>query len=166
MTPAPPAARRLTILGCAALAAAALTLSACGGSGDATAEGTTAATAAAETPPEAGSAGRPCPASLRAFVRSLDSMRRQLAVGLSYDQYAAQVGRLRRDYGEIPTERLTIACLTATGTPAEQAYNQYVDAVNAWGECLADAACATAAVEPVLQRRWRIASHFVSQASG
>jgi len=166
MTPAPPAARRLTILGCAALAVAALALSACGGSGGATAEGTTAATAAAKTPQEAHSAGRPCPASLRAFAGSLDSMRRQLAVGLSYDQYAARVGKLRGDYDEIPVERLTIACLAATGTPAEQAFNQYVDAVNAWGECLADAACTTAAVEPVLQRRWRLASHLLSQASG
>lgn len=54
--------------------------------------------------------------------------------------------------------------MTATGTPAEDALNRYIDAANAWGECLADASCATATIEPVLQRRWRLASRSLSAA--
>ena len=91
-------------------------------------------------------------------------MRHQLAVGLSYDQYAARVKSLRHGYDALPIDRLTIACLRTTGTPAEAALNKYVDAANTWGECLADASCTTAAIEPVLQRKWRIASHLLSEA--
>jgi hypothetical protein len=64
----------------------------------------------------------------------------------------------------IPVGHLAIGCLTTVGTPAEQAVNQYIDAANAWGECLADASCTTASIEPVLQRRWRIASGRLSEA--
>jgi hypothetical protein len=162
MTAAPPAARRLAPLGCMLAAAAALALSACGG-GAATAESTATSQpkrqAAARAP-----APRSCPAKLDAFARTLDQLRSQLAVGLSYEQYAARMRTLRTSYGEIPVRRLTIDCLAATGTPAEKALNEYIDAANAWGECLADASCTTASVEPVLQRKWRLASGFLSQA--
>ena len=94
----------------------------------------------------------------------METLRHQLAVGLSYEQYAARVKALRRDYDEIPTERLGLGCVTATGTPAEAALNKYADAANAWGECLADATCATATIEPVLQRKWRVASRLLGEA--
>ena len=71
---------------------------------------------------------------------------------------------LRRDYDDLPVGRLTIGCLKTAGTPAEAALNKYIDGANAWGECLADAACTTAAIEPVLQRKWRLASGFISEA--
>jgi hypothetical protein len=90
-------------------------------------------------------------------------LRRQLAVGLSYEQYAARMKGLRASYGEIPVERLAIGCLASIGTPSERALDKYIDAANAWGECLADASCTTDSIEPVLQRKWRIASHFLSE---
>jgi hypothetical protein len=57
-----------------------------------------------------------------------------------------------------------IDCLDAVGTPAEQAFNRYIQAANDWGECVSEAGCSSETVEPVLQRRWRIASHFLSEA--
>jgi len=105
-----------------------------------------------------------CPARVGAFLDSLDALRRRLAVGLSYDQYAAKVEKLGADYNRIPIGRLALDCLATTGTPAENAFNEYIDAANAWGECLADASCTLATIEPVLQRRWRVASHFLSEA--
>jgi hypothetical protein len=108
--------------------------------------------------------GAACPRQVTRFVEALDETLSQLAVGLSYDQYAAKVGDLRVAYREIPVERLTIDCLSRRGTPGERALNKYIDALNAWGECLADAACSTASIEPVLQREWRIASHFLTEA--
>ncbi len=146
MTPAHPASR-LPLLGCA-LVAGALSLVGCGG-GDAR---------------PAGRGQQPCPPAVGDLVGSLRALRRQLAVGLSYEQYAARVDGLRASYDRVPVERLTIACLAETGTPAETALNRYIDGANAWGECLADAACTTASIEPVLQRKWRVASHFVSAA--
>lgn len=160
MTPVPPAGRRLPLLGCALLVALALALPGCGEKG-------APADAAARRPKA--NAGRiaaagGCPGQVDAFVRSLGALRSQLAVGLSYEQYAAAIEDLRAAYDEIPVGRLALDCLATTGTPGEQALNEHIDAANAWGECLADAACTTAEIEPVLQRKWRIASHFLSEA--
>jgi hypothetical protein len=163
MTPAPLAAHRLPLLGCTLAMAAALMLSACGGDGAATAENT--ATTQAERQTKVAAANhKPCPAGLTGFVGSLDRLRRQLAIGLSYEQYAAKVRALKGSYGQLPIKRLTIDCLATIGTPAEQALNKYIDATNAWGECLAEASCTTATIEPILQRKWRIASRFLSEA--
>jgi hypothetical protein len=164
MTPAPPAARRLLPLGCVLAAAAALALSACGSGGAATAESTAASQRTASQPAAHAAAAKPCPASVDTLVRSLDHLRSRLAVGLSYEQYAARMGALRTSYDNVPVAHLTIGCLASTGTSAEKALNKYIDAANAWGECLADASCTTASVEPVLQRKWRLASGFLSQA--
>jgi hypothetical protein len=163
MTPAP-AARRLSTLACAALAAGALGLSACGDDGAATAEGTTAASSTSAVTDAPRSPDGPCPAKVSSFVSALDSLRRQLAVGLSYEQYAASVDGLRKNYGKIPVGQLTLQCLAGQGTPAEQALNRYIDGVNVWGECLADVSCTTVTIEPVLQRKWRGASRFLSEA--
>lgn len=143
-------------------AAAALALSACGSDGAATADSAPSTQAKRQAPAKV--AAKPCPSQVSAFLKSLDALRRQLAVGLSYQQYAAKVKGLGVHYDGIPVGRLTIGCLAAAATPGEKALNRYIDAANAWGECLADASCATAAIEPVLQRKWRGASHFLSAA--
>lgn len=163
MPPSPSSTRRLALLGCVLLGLAALLLPGCGGEGDATAESTDAPQAKQQAEVEPAT-GRPCPAQVGAFVKALDAMRHQLAVGLSYDQYAARVKSLRRSYDALPVDRLGLDCLRSSGTPAEAALNKYIDAANAWGECLADATCDTATIEPVLQRKWRLASGFLSEA--
>lgn len=94
----------------------------------------------------------------------MDSLRRRLAVGLTYDQYVAEVRGIGSTYRKILIERVEIDCLGAVGEPAETAFNRYIEAANDWGACVSEAGCGSAAVEPVLQRRWRIASHFLSQA--
>jgi hypothetical protein len=94
----------------------------------------------------------------------MDSLRRRLAVGLTYDQYVAEVRGIRSTYEKIPTDRVEIDCLSAVGTPAEKAFNRYIEAANDWGECVSEAGCSSETVEPVLQRGWRIASHFISEA--
>jgi hypothetical protein len=165
MPPPPPAARRFAPPACVLAAAIALALSACGDGGSAAAENTTHAPSKSQatTRTALGQPGSACPAELGAFIDSLDRLRRQLAVGLSYEQYAARIKTLRAAYGRIPVDHLAIDCLTATGTPSEQAFNEYIDAANAWGECLADATCTTATIEPVLQRKWKTASSFLSE---
>jgi len=163
MTPARPATRLLPLLGCALALVAALALSACGGGGAATAESVRTTQPKPKAGVAAGDRG-PCPAAVTTFADSLDQLRRQLAIGLSYEQYAAKIKTLGSAYDHLPINRLTIGCLTATGTPSEQAFNKYIDAANAWGECLADASCTTAAIEPVLQHKWRVASRSLSEA--
>jgi hypothetical protein len=71
---------------------------------------------------------------------------------------------IRSTYGEIPIERLRIDCLTRVATPGEKAFNRYIEGANDWGECVSELGCGTASIEPVLQRRWRIASRLLSEA--
>jgi hypothetical protein len=165
-----PVAARFQTAGCVALVA--LLLSGCGGGGSggtATTVATVTSDAVTTTPErpipkhEKPAAG-PCQIQLGSFVASMDSLRRRLAVGLTYDQYVAEVGGIRSTYKKIPIERVEIGCLSAVGTPAEQAFNRYIEAANDWGECVSEAGCSSETVEPVLQRRWRIASHFLSEA--
>ena len=173
-----PAAARLSLAGCVVLAAA--LLAGCGG-GD---PGTTskqsvtsraATTTGRQSPNRDGSSNQgekktthspagPCQGQLGSFVASMDSLRRRLAVGVTYDQYVAEVRGIRSTYKKIPIDRVAIDCLGAVGTPAEKAFNRYIEAADDWGECVAEAGCTSAAIEPVLQRRWRIASHLLDQA--
>lgn len=169
------AAARLRLVGFALLAA--LALGGCGseGSGSTAAETVTARTGAdAENPPPApdenagekrrAPAGGLCQSQLGSFVGAMDGLRRRLAVGVTYDQYVAEVEGIRSIYRRIPVERLRLDCLSAVATPGEKAFNRYIEAANDWGECVSELGCGSAEVEPVLQRRWRIASHFLSEA--
>lgn len=177
----PPAAR-VHLVGCALLAA--LLLVSCGSRGS---DSTGAATVTSrkgrfhdfgpqrnqkdgnDAEPSAKSgravpAGDLCQSQLGGFVGSMDGLRRRLAVGVTYDQYVAEVRGIRSTYGKIPTDRVQIDCLTAVATPGEKAFNRYIEAANDWGECVSEPGCGSAEVEPVLQRRWRIASHFLTEA--
>lgn len=171
------AALRPLIVGCALLMT--LLASGCGGggsdgtnertivTGDGTARTTEKPTASGEArkgKPLPVPAGDLCQSQLGSFVGSMDGLRRRLAVGVTYDQYVAEVRGIRSTYGEIPTDELRIDCLTAVATPGEKAFNRYIEAGNEWGECVSELGCGSAEIEPVLQRRWRIASHFLSEA--
>ena len=168
-----PAAARLPLASCALVAA--FLLPGCGG-GDpdptSTGSATIAAPAVTTTASQQGPVpkdrpvpgGDLCQRQLGSFVGSMDGLRRRLAVGVTYDQYVAEVRGIRSTYGEIPFERLRFDCLTRVGTPSEKAFNRYIEGANDWGECVSEVGCATAAIEPVLQRRWRVASHFLGEA--
>jgi hypothetical protein len=166
-----PAAARSLLTGCVLCA---LLLAGCGGDGsDPAGSGAVTSresTTVAKKPQPPGkektqpTPGGRCQSQLGSFVASMDSLRRRLAVGLTYDQYVAEVRGIRSTYRKIPIDRVEIDCLAAVGTPGEQAFNRYIEAANDWGECVAEAGCSSATVEPVLQRRWRIASHFLSGA--
>lgn len=136
-------------------------LSGCGDDGTATAQKKHAAPTAEAS---ARQASPRCAAQLGGFVDELDRMRRQLAVGLAYAEYLDEVRRLRKVYRDVPVDRLGVGCLVAAGTPSEQAFNRYIDALNAWGGCLATAGCETESVEPELQRDWERASARLSAA--
>jgi hypothetical protein len=163
MLPSPSPGPWLCALGCLLIGALGLLLPGCGSGASTGADAVSTQTKAAPTT-TARAAMEGCPSQVNAFAKSLDALRRQLAVGLSYEQYATKVKSLQNVYDKLPIERLNIGCLTATGTPVEAALNKYIDAINAWGDCLADAACSTATIEPVLQRKWRAASDFLGEA--
>jgi hypothetical protein len=169
-----PAAARLQLASCALVAA--LLVSGCGGDGSETTGGATGGTtvtsrAVTTTPTKPPArrdgrapAGERCQSQVGGFVGSMDGLRRRLAVGLTYDQYVAEVRGIRATYGEIPLEKLRLDCLSLVATPGEKAFNRYIEAANDWGECVSELGCDTATIEPVLQRRWRVGSHFLSEA--
>lgn len=144
----PPVAFRLTPVLCAVVVAGGLILGGCGDESGATPKSATARQSTAQEDTVPGSepaAATGCPKQLAAFVASLEALRRRLAVGLAYDDYVDAVKSLRAAYSRIPVHRLTLDCLR-TGTPGERALNAHIDAANAWGECLAEAACTTATI--------------------
>ena len=181
-----PAAARLKLIGCALLVT--LLLAGCGG-GDSSSTGSPDVTGAEDghlrsSPPHSeekfgnvtgpaakrGAAGGQVPAGdlcqsqLGGFVGSMDGLRRRLAVGVTYDQYVAEVRGIRSTYGKIPIDKLQVDCLARVATPGEKAFNRYIEGANDWGECVSELGCGTTEIEPVLQRRWRVASHFLSEA--
>jgi hypothetical protein len=181
-----PANARLQLIGCALLAA--LLLGGCGG-GDSDSTSSPTVTSGTDgrfqsSSPQRGQksgndarragdsggaerhvpAGDLCQSQLGSFVGSMDGLRRRLAVGVTYDQYVAEVRGIRSTYGKIPVRRLQVDCLSLVATPAEKAFNRYIEGANDWGECVSELGCGTTEIEPVLQRRWRIASHFLSAA--
>jgi hypothetical protein len=150
------------MVACLALAAA-LTLFACGGGAASDRRDTTvraAESAPADTPVVA---ARGCGRALTRLIRSLDALRDQLAVGLTYDQYLENVKQLQRAYRAIPVEGEPVRCVVGAGVPAERALNQHIEAANAWGDCLAES-CELSAVEPEIKRRWARASVLVTDA--
>lgn len=91
-------------------------------------------------------------------------LRDELARGLDYDGYLGEVRATRVVYAAIDPERVPAGCLLASGGPAERAFNLYIDAANAWGDCLATVTCDTGEVEPRLQRQWALAARQLSLA--
>ncbi|HEX8753184.1 MAG TPA: hypothetical protein VF731_07195 [Solirubrobacterales bacterium] len=157
------------LAGLAVAALLALGLAACG-SGGSSAPGTVAA-----KPPKAGTPapheGSPnakptqtCETQLSGFLSALQTLRRRLVAGVTYEQYVSEIEAIRSAYEAVPVAKLDVACLTRAGSPAESSFNTYIEAGNDWGECVGTAGCEATTVEPVLQRRWRLASKALSEA--
>ncbi len=151
----------------------ALILPGCGEEGTATAGGEATAerrepgaaiprARARKAAPVASLAVRRCRHSLGEFLDSMESLGNTLAVGLSYEAYLAAIHRVRGTYAAVPADRLSLACLGRVAGPAEGALNLHIDAVNAWGDCLASSSCDPESVEPRLQREWERAANRVA----
>lgn len=95
------------------------------------------------------------------MLTALDTLESRLAAGLSYEQYFEEVLQAKSAYASVPVNELELPCLTL-GAPAEKALDQYIEAANTWRECRADTRCATYSIEPRLQHKWRVASHYLA----
>ena len=67
-------------------------------------------------------------------------------------------------YHRIRASRLRLGCAVGVGVPLERALNKYAEAANAWGRCLATAGCEARAIEPKVQRDWRVAGDYLEEA--
>jgi hypothetical protein len=163
----------LSIAGCitlAALVALVAAVSGCGGgapaaqAGGATGREGRPPSAKPDRAPRGGPAGGSCRRQVGDFIGSMETLRRSLAVGVSYEEYEAKLRTVRSAYRRVPVKRMTLGCLASVGTPAEKALARYIDAANSWGECLSEAGCASVSIEADLQARWRVASRHLSEA--
>jgi hypothetical protein len=140
-----------------------LTLMGCGSGGGSDERDATVRAAPSPRPASRPAVARVCGSDLTRFIRSLDGLRDQLAVGLTYDQYLENVRQLRRAYRAIPVAAEPVQCVVGAGVPAERALNQQIEAANAWGDCLAES-CELSSVEPEIKRRWARASVLITDA--
>jgi hypothetical protein len=166
MIPASRALHRVACTGCAAvLAALAIAVTGCGGDAAATADGTVAAATGTKgsTRVEVASDGR-CKRQVGGFLGAMDSLRERLVAGLSYEQYVAEIDQVRASYDAVPVDQLALGCVSGAGTPGEKAFGKYIEAANAWGECIGESGCDAPTVEPILQKQWRVASHLLDEA--
>ncbi len=147
-----------------------LLLGSCGGDDSTAAGGSASNGSTASAPVTTKSAGaiarsrRSCRHELAPFVASLTALRDDLARGLSYDDYLARVRGTRAVYAKVQPKRVPAGCLVVSGGPAERAFNLYIDAANAWGDCLATVTCDTRSIEPRLQRKWALAEKRLALA--
>ena len=148
-----------------------LALASCGGGGSST-QSTSAAEKTvrsqeskpvATTDPKTGGANA-CQARLGNFLDRMNDLRQSLLAGLSYDEYVLRVRAVRDAYEAVPVDKLGATCVTGPAAKAEDAFNQYLRAANAWGECAATAGCAASEVEGKLQHRWKLASQSLDAA--
>lgn len=85
-------------------------------------------------------------------------------IGVSYEQYVAELDTVRRSYEKLPVDRLDLGCLAGAAAAAERSFDGYLAAANTWGDCVSAAGCETAALEPKLQREWRLAAKDLHRA--
>jgi hypothetical protein len=159
---------------CLAALALALALASCGGgSPSATAQAKTESQSTptgrspaelAEQRPRPVAANARCESQVGGFIGAMNRLRRNLLVGLSYEQYVAEMRAVRRAYAAIPTDRVALGCLRAAGTPAERGLNEYIAAANTWSDCVEVPGCEAASIEGQLQGQWRVAAGYLSKA--
>jgi len=111
-----------------------------------------------------GAAAAGCEERLGEFLGRMNDLRHSLLAGLSYSEYVVRVRAIRDAYEAVPVEHLGVSCLKGPAADAEDAFNQYLRAANAWGECAGTEGCAASEIEGKLQRRWRIASKSLDAA--
>ncbi len=154
----------------AALAALALALPGCGGdSSPAGPAGADAAAAPAWSATSKRGEDGPTPAQrcrsqLGGFLAAMDRLRERLVVGVSYRQYIGELQAVRSYYEKLPIEELRAGCLSGAAATAERSFNTYLEAANAWSDCVEVPGCQAISIEGELQRRWRRGAKLLSGA--
>jgi hypothetical protein len=106
-----------------------------------------------------------CQDNLGEFVGRLRDLDGRVRAGMSFSDYASQLGDARAVYEHVPLRRIKDPrCLGGVGIPAEKAFNEHVKAANAWHRCLTDLKCKLDSIKPTLTRHWAKASRLARGA--
>jgi hypothetical protein len=105
-----------------------------------------------------------CQSQLSEYLNVLSETESRLGVGMSFADYSEQVGDASVIYDRIPFGRMTSRCIFGPGIKAEEGGNAYIDAYNAWNDCIGDFYCDIDSIDPELQDEWSKASRKLSAA--
>jgi hypothetical protein len=105
-----------------------------------------------------------CARGLAGLLEQLEHLRRSLVIGVSYEQYVSELGTVRKSYEQVPVGKLDLACVSGPATSAEESFDGYLAAANAWGDCVSESGCETASLEPKLQHKWRVSAKLLANA--
>ena len=73
-----------------------------------------------------------CETSLDEFLTSLETLDSKLDIGLSFNQYNNEVGKIKVVYDQIDIDAIDDTCLSEVGYYAEKAFRLYYKAGLAW----------------------------------
>jgi hypothetical protein len=106
-----------------------------------------------------------CQDNLGEFVGRLQDLDGRVRAGMSFSDYATELGDARAVYEHVPLRQIKDPrCLGGVGLPAERAFNVHVKAANAWHRCLTDIRCKLASIKPALTRDWVSAARLADGA--
>ena len=140
-----------------------LAAAACGSTSSATS--TNPAGSGTGSPPAASTASPEihdqCNHQIGKWMRALKALNSRLDIGLTDSR---ELGDISVIYHEIDFNSLSPQCLVP-GVKAEKAFNDYIDASNAWSKCFASLTCTNAKVRPKLQSFWAAAARQLDKAN-
>jgi hypothetical protein len=105
-----------------------------------------------------------CNQQLGRWMTALKSLNSRLDIGMVESDYTKELGNISVVYHEIDFKSLSAQCLVP-GVTAEKAFNDYIDADNAWSKCISSMACTNAKVRPKLQAFWAAATIKIDKAN-
>lgn len=118
------------------------------------------------TPSRPPTVSQACADELAGMIGALEELDGRLDVGLTKVDYGTRVGDI-----SVESNRLDVDALTAQGADClavaillNEAFLEYIDANEIWGNCIQSTSCSTSSIEPTLQGHWATASDKIEQA--
>jgi hypothetical protein len=99
------------------------------------------------------------------LIDTLKEVDSRLNVGLSQSELSDKIGDASVAYDDINAKALRGTCLSA-GAKLETAFNNYVDTVSTWSDCIYDYGCdVDNDILSSMQAKWAVASRAVDRAT-
>jgi len=106
-----------------------------------------------------------CKAQLGELLAALQEIDSRLDIGMTIADYGQRLGDAKVAYDRIDFGSLEPGCVSSVGVPLENAFNEYIDAYQAWDSCIDRVTCRLSSVEPELQDHWAAASDYIDEAA-
>lgn len=106
-----------------------------------------------------------CKRQMGDLLDALEQIDGRLDVGLTNADLSSRLGDVAVAYNNIPSKKVSPACLLGVGVPLEDAYNEYSKSVNKWDACINDYYCSVEGAKLAeLRGHWSKASKQITRA--